>query len=198
MSFFLLSSPHRFCCSTAVRVYLCLCFLSATYAHHLWLIRIWEEVVISLSFILFKLLLLLPLTSRCTGEWKKEFSQIYAFSFMYSCMCLGILLLGPSLLSSYLKFHHTLCFPGFSDGRMIMCTWSVSTSATCSLWVAVGLTSCCLFCGVAASVALRNRKRNWLLYRLRAGGGLLSAVSPEDCIFHAGSFPCELSVPYAK
>lgn len=100
-----------------------------------------------------------------------------------------------------LKFHHIFWFPGFSDRRIIICTWSVFASATYRLWVAVGLTSCCLFHGVTASVALRNRKRNWLLCRLRVEGGRLPAVSPEQwktAFFHGGSFPCKLSVPYAN
>lgn len=79
----------------------------------------------------------------------------------------------------WLKFRHIFWFPGFSDRRIITCIWSVSASATYRLWVAMGLTSCSLFFGVTASVALRNRRRNWLLYRLRVGGGLLSAVSPD-------------------
>lgn len=54
--------------------------------------------------------------------------------------------------------------------------------------------------GVTASIALRNRRRNWLLYRLRVGGGLLSAVAPdsETLFFHGCSFPHKPSVPCAK
>ena len=192
MSSSLLYSPHYFCCSTTVLgVYLHLCLLPATYAQHLRLMRIWEGMLLSLSFILFRLLILPPLLSGCTGEWKKEFSQIYAFFFMYSCMCLGILPPGPSLLSIHLKFHRILWFSGFSDRRMIIGMWSVSGSGADQLlhvsW------SCCLSC-------LRNR-RNWLLYRLRAGAWLLFAVSLEQwkmTFFHAGSFPHELSVRCAN
>lgn len=97
MSFSLVSYPHCFCCSTGARVYLFVP-LPAAYAQHLQLMRIWEEVVLSLSFILFILLILPPLPSGGTGQWKKEFNQIYAFSFMYSCMCLGILQLCLFLL----------------------------------------------------------------------------------------------------
>lgn len=98
-----------------------------------------------------------------------------------------------------LSFHHIFWFSVIFDRRMMICMQSVSASATYQLWVAAGLNSCCLFCGVTASVALRNRKSNWLLSRLRVEGGLLSAVSPEQwkttffsCWFFSLQAPCAL------
>lgn len=78
-----------------------------------------------------------------------------------------------------LKFHCVSWFPGFSDTSRIISLWSISAWATYRFWLTVRLTSCILFHG-AAVVALSNRKRNWVLLRLKVGGRLHSAVSQNQ------------------
>lgn len=197
MSFAFLSSSH--CYSTGVRVYPCLCLLPATYATPVDNENLRGGVLsLYFSYYLFSLSFLLEVRG-------KERENLPRFMLFLSCTAVCVL--------GYYNLVHFSCpstkVPSYFLVPRFLWQKDDNMHAICSCFSYLEimnsrerLTSCCcLFCGVTASVALKNRKRIWLLYRLRVWGGLLSAVSPElgkSAIFHAGSFPHKLSVPYAK